>query len=410
MERLQNNSVVSDEGTDVCNKMKYTNGVGACAGEDKPISNLQLGRQRIDSLQALRAWAFLGIFFYHAMFFVSWPSLGVCIFFVMSGFLMMYRYENVEIFVSPKNNLIFSLNRIKKLYPLHVITTIFAIALSMVIVVYHGIDLKSVIKLIAKIGLNLTLLQTWVPHHKVNVSLNGVAWYLSVTMFLYFMFPWIRNMIKSKSIIQLLVICGIVLIVEIVSCIPFIMFLGKDSPVYIWFMYCFPFFRLGDFFIGCVLKRLFSETNVRFIGGGKATIIEMLACIVTVLVLLWITKEQSNVFLCALHNPTTIFIPIAAIWVLLFAINQGLLTKMLSNKLTIFIGNISAYAFLIHYVITQYVLHLLSYMNIEVNLLQRTILVFAELVVSIEISVLYKKFHDKYIVHHFFEQEAKFGK
>ena len=308
-----------------------------------------------------------------------------------------YRYEKVEMEVSLKNNIFFSLKKIKKLYPLHLITMFFAIVASVVMMLQKGLRLKSIIWLGGEIVLNLTLLQTWVPYNGINVSLNGVAWYLSVTLFLYFMFPWIKRIIERKSIVKLCIICGIILFTEVVSCIPFITIFGNNSHVYLWFMYCFPVFRLGDFFIGCVLKRIFFESNVRNIEGIKATFFEVLAVVITVLVLICFNQEHSDVMLIALNNWTTIFIPLAAIWVLLFAVNKGIITKILSNKMAMFIGNISAYAFLIHYVITQYMLHLLSFMNIDVVGWKRVILVFFELVVSIGLSVLYRHFHERVI-------------
>ena len=129
----------------------------------------------------------------------------------------------------------------------------------------------------------------------------------------------------------------------------------------------------------------------------KATIYEVLATMITVFVFLWLKQKHSSVILLALHNWTTLYIPIAAIWVVLFAANKGLLTRILTNKVTLFVGNISAYAFLIHYVITQYTKALLSNLNIEVDGWSKAIIVFAELMVSIGLSVLYKYLHEKYI-------------
>ena len=361
-------------------------------------------RQRIDSLQALRAFAFLGIFFSHANFFFSWSALGVSVFFVMSGFLMTYRYEKVDVLATPKNCFHFSINKIKKLYPLHIITMSCAIVLSIAIIIHNGLSIKSIIGLLVKVFLNVTLLQTWIPYSSINVSLNGVAWYLSVTLFLYFLFPWIKRIIERNSLIKLCITCGIILIAEIIACIPFIYLLGNDSPVYIWFMYCFPVFRVGDFFIGCVLKRVFFELDFSNIRPIRATAYEVLATTITVFVFLWLKQEQSSIVLLALHNWTTIFIPIAAIWVVLFAANKGYLTRILSNKLTIYIGNISAYAFLIHYVITQYTSHILSYLNIAVDGWCKAFLVFAELVVSILLSILYKNVHERFIINRFFEK------
>ena len=357
--------------------------------------NQQLSTGRIDSLQALRALAFLGIFFLHSQFFVSWAQLGVSVFFVMSGFLMTYRYENVELDTSLKNNIHFSLGKIKKLYPLHIITMICAIVFNVAFIIYDGVRIKAVLALIGETLLNIALLQTWVPYSSVNVSLNGVAWYLSVIMFLYFMFPWINRIVARNATFKLCLISGIILIIQLFSCMPFIKILGIDSPVYIWFMYCFPVFRLGDFFFGCALKRLYFESDLGNWGVIKGTICEISATLVTVLVFMWLKKEQDNIILLSLHNWTTIFIPISAIWVFLFIINKGLITKMLTNRLTIYIGNLSSYAFLIHYVVTQFTNGTLRVMKINIEGWSRGALVLLELVISLMLSALYKKVHEK---------------
>ena len=352
-------------------------------------------RPKLDSLQALRAWAFLGIFFLHAGFFIDWAELGVSTFFVMSGFLMEYRYDNTDFAVSFRDNLSFSLKKIRKLYPLHIITMLLALLIVIISTLSTGVNFGAIMDIGFKTALNVTLMQTWVPFSYINTSLNGVAWYLSVTMFLYFMYPCIKRIIEHTPIFRLYVICGVILLAEVISCIPFIILVGNDSPTYIWFMYTFPVFRLGDFFIGCVLKRIFCEGKKRSIESSKATVIEILTVLVTVFVFILLRKEPGNVILLALHNWTTVYIPLAAAWVMLFAVNKGALTRMLSNKVAMFIGNISAYAFLIHYVTTMYFSVVLSNSNIEVHGLGRGMLVFAELIVSIVLSVAYKLIHEK---------------
>ena len=47
--------------------------------------------KRLDSLQGLRAFAFLGIFLGHCGI-GSAAGMSVCVFFVLSGFLMIYNY------------------------------------------------------------------------------------------------------------------------------------------------------------------------------------------------------------------------------------------------------------------------------------------------------------------------------
>ena len=138
------------------------------------------------SFQALRAWAFLGIFLSHAGSAIFWSVLGVSVFFVMSGFLMFRKHENDEMDLTIKNRAKFSLSRISKLYQLHIITMCFAVVLEMATRIYSGLTFRGVVYTLGKIVLNVTLMQTWVPYSNINVSLNGVAWFLSVTMFLYF--------------------------------------------------------------------------------------------------------------------------------------------------------------------------------------------------------------------------------
>lgn len=364
------------------------------------MSQNSTGKARIESLQALRAWAFLGIFFSHAGFFISWSSLGVSVFCVMSGFLMAYHYDAVQLPTSPQLCLSFSWKKIKKLYPLHIITMVFAVTLYIAVTLQVGVTPRKIIGLVSKIALHVTLTQTWVPYNPINVSLNGVAWYLSVTLFLYFMFPRIKQVVERPGRLALpglCALCGLILAVEIAACIPFIVFFGVHSPVYTWFMYCFPVFRLGDFFIGCVMKRVFFECHVKDMGTAKVTILELLATAITVLVYLWLSKPGGNIASAALRNGTTAYIPMAALWVMLFAANRGLLTRLMSNRVTLFIGNISAYAFLIHFVITEYASHCLSFRGIRVDGWGRVLLVSAELLLSIGLSVLYKKLHERYI-------------
>lgn len=162
--------------------------------------------------------------------------------------------------------------------------------------------------------------------------------------------------------------------IELLCCIPFILFWGNDSPVYIWFMYCFPVFRLGDFFIGCVLKRMYFEGNYGKPGIVRGTIYEIIATEITVFVCLWHKIEQDNVVFLSLRNWTTVYIPLAAIWIILFVEKRGLITKAFSNKCFIFVGNISAYAFLIHYVVTQYTAILLSFFKLDIVGWNRAIL------------------------------------
>lgn len=352
---------------------------------------------RMDSVQALRALAFLGIFLFHAEFWMNWPELGVSVFFVLSGFLLYINNCNVNLNTSHRACFRFSIHRVKKLYPLHILTMSCAIILSLISFVRDGVDVKGIVVLLAKIGLNITLLQTWIPYSNINTSLNGVAWFLSVTMFLYFTFPKLLKLIRKAKCGVALGLCLLCIFGGILLCIPMVYVLGSDSKIYGWFMYSFPIFRLTDFCVGCCVGRFFlfaKEKNFEII---IASLLEIFTLALTIIVLK-IVANSDNFLLSAIFNRTSIYIPLAALWVFVFAMRKGIITIVLSNPLLIKLGNISQYLFLIHYVITQYCNYFLDSMDKPLDTHYRYMLIALELLVSILISCLYRRYEAKFLI------------
>ena len=134
------------------------------------------------------------------------------------------------------------------------------------------------------------------------------------------------------------------------------------------------------------------------------TAAEVMATVLTVLVFCFIRQPHQSVVFRAFHNGTSIFIPLAVIWVALFFAHGGWLTRALTNKMFVKLGDLSPYMFLIHYVVTQYFGHLLSFLHIRTSGLSRAGLVFAELMITIVLSLAYRTLQQR-IKHRSIERE-----
>ena len=347
--------------------------------------------KKYSSLQALRAIALFGIFLNHAHAPVYWSGLGVAVFFVLSGFLLFDHHGNENVPISVKSCFLQSWNRIKKQYPLHILTMVLMIALLVLVQVLRGSERSFYPNLFRNIGLNVFLLQSWYPDSTVNASLNGVAWFLSAIAFSYGMFPLIRRWISGRSQSCLWLICLAVLGLEWGISVLLIATQGANSPVYIWCTYCFPVFRLGDFFIGCCLGKYHSETGTKTWSLTKGTAIESLALFGTLVLFGWMRVPQTSLVTRALHNWTTVYIPVAAVWVYLFTQKRGWITRILSNKLFCWFGNLSAAFYLIHYVVIQYVDKTLLLLKITLPEPVSYLVMAAEFSVSIGLSYAFSR-------------------
>ncbi len=146
----------------------------------------------LSSLQGLRTVAFAAIFLSHTGLgnFEALGAWGVSVFFILSGFVMLYSYYDRP---CPKPGIAFAYRKIKKLYPLH-IATMAAAAVYCYFVYGQGI-----LKILTDIVLHSALIQIWIPNTAYYSTLNGLAWYLAACAFLYFAFPFILKRMQRAS-------------------------------------------------------------------------------------------------------------------------------------------------------------------------------------------------------------------
>ena len=313
---------------------------------------MENNKRKIKSLQTLRALAFLGIFAEHS-YGADYGAWGVSVFFILSGFLMIYSYKGRYPEANIKAAGALAVKKIKKLYPLHLV--MIAVVICMMVFDKSFKFTKVLLLHYAKLlAANILLIQTWLPRVDLSISMNGPAWYLSVSLFLYFMFPFIADLINKprKKQFPVLMILAIY-IIQLTAA--FIMknfgnlFSYSDNWNQ-WFTYCFPIFRLGDFIMGCLLGYIICNGEKISMHANKTiyTIAEAAVVLITIFVLPKMFIDDRYFWGSEWFKYSLLYSPFSLLLIYLFFRKEGYITKFLTNKATIWIGDMSPYAFLIH--------------------------------------------------------------
>lgn len=287
----------------------------------------------------------MGIFLSH-LGFAKLGAWSVSVFFILSGFVMYYSYENKTLHSSIKDDVLFAINKIKRLYPLHLLMLIAALVfMAASFFLYSDRSFNVILSDTLQISLNAMLLQSFVPREEYYFSLNSVSWYLSVSLFLYFSFPFIMSKVKAcKSPKAALIKIGILYVLLFVLS-GMSQVIGFSKEFQTWLTYINPLFRVFDFVIGIYLGFIYlNKTTSR--GGTTVECISLLLIIITYLI-----HINNDI---AWFNDTLLNIPSAGIFIYVLACRKGLISKCIENKLFLFLGEISPFGFLIHQMVIRY--------------------------------------------------------
>lgn len=307
--------------------------------------------RRIPSLQGLRACGFVAIFLSHSVDgFTFFGAAGVSIFLVLSGFLMAYRYlprESVLDRPSIWSNLRFALQKIIRLYPLHLLTLLLSLALMLKQPDYYAVDERSLPLLTA---LNCLLLQSWVPKSAFYFSLNSVSWYLSTALFTYFIFPWLLQFLRRLSGIRQACIGILTLIViELAISLASALWGNRDNTAWFslhWITYICPLSRAVDFAIGTFAGYLFLFYQKSASPKHRRRLLATFRDALLFLILFGICRFYR--FIPVPFRYSFVYIVPSLLLVYSLAQDRSWVSSFLSRKPFQWIGNLSSSAFLIH--------------------------------------------------------------
>lgn len=302
----------------------------------------------INSLTSFRFIAALMVFIFHMGVWdhLQLGSAGVQFFFILSGFILAYNYQNKFTHLNKSNIKAFYRARFAKVYPVHLLTFFIAAPL---VIIYFKPDGLYYLKLAFMSGINLLLVQSFIPNEGTYFNFNGVSWTLSVEAFFYIMFPfllWIfsklqvsKNAIKTISIFALLWL----------SLFFMNALLDEANRFFVWLLHIFPLMRLFEFSIGIVMGLIFSKSsNPVTINNKLFSLFEVLS-LATFAIMLWVSTHLSIGIVRGVY-----FVPVWCMFIYIFAYQRGIISRLLSLRAFVYLGEISFSFYMIHQLVIRY--------------------------------------------------------
>ena len=313
-----------------------------------PTSPLLLRSGNIPALTGLRFFAALMVFFSHYTIsglneniftFLASGYSGVVFFFVLSGFIIAYtyldRFESKPLIHTPR----YLWARFCRVYPLYFLTMAFAWF-------QEGGE--------RSIAIYLFAMQSWHPNVEVIGALNAPAWSISVEAFLYLTFPLLlplfdkAGIIKSKS--RLIGLAALIVLIQFglayyLSLPPRDALLpANPNSAHRW-LYNFPLFRVLDFSLGILAAVFFTRHSHMFTNMKMWRALSYVSLSVVLVVM-----SCKQLYYSA-YSWDAAYAGAFTLLILSLAMDRtGRMSKFLSTKKIVFLGEASFAFYMIHMV------------------------------------------------------------
>lgn len=346
-------------------------------------ANFQIKNNKIDSLTGARFVAILLVVICHFEFLESYPyigpiykylfhnaTMGVDFFFMLSGFGMMLgsmrrNPDGTEKIHGIRTLFDYAKRHIKKLYKLYVVMLLIGIPFEIINShLYYNQTISYEIKYCTiAFFTSLTLLQSLTGRLIMTHALNGVCWFLSCLFCIYLMSPLIMRFLKRKvkSINQALL--GIVICITISVLLAVVFDYIQSKTIFDDLTYGSPFRRVFYVIPGMLIAQIYSfktVPNKLILNRKNGNSLEYTLLFISIL---WYLLR----FIFSLKIGYFIYIidmAIVSCDLYALALRKGKISKLLEKDVMVYLGNISMYIFLTHYLIRLYVDFIMRYLNI----------------------------------------------
>lgn len=270
---------------------------------------------------------------------------GVSFFFVLSGFILAYNYQ-LRNWPDARRFLIL---RVARIWPAHIVTTIAAVF------ILHTFNFKIIA--------NVLMIQSWVPIASWYFSYNAVSWSISTEFFFYVAFVFMSFRWQTTFWWKLIGCVALLWLLMAVGSSLKLPAFTPDTVSLHGLLYVGPLARLLEFVSGMSTFLLYRWLLPRAdrVHAGIFTILELSALAFSGYIM------STGLFLAPLLSilpPTAgqylghayswpAFVPV----ILVFAFQKGYVSKLLSFKIPVLLGETSYSLYLVHQLVFGVIAH-----------------------------------------------------
>lgn len=323
--------------------------------------------EKLNALTSLRFFAAALIVVHHSQgcfgistgFHRYFPTYqAVSFFFVLSGFILTYVYRSFDSRGQVRK---FFIARIARIWPLHVATLVITLLFFHKHYWHLAVDPERSLQFYLTLVSNFFLIQAWIPLKEYFWSFNAVSWSISTEFAFYLLFPFLLLNIKKRWKIELIIVFTISMAVVILSMVAGIP-VGRASGGFglLGVININPVVRVFEFCMGMSAALFFDRLKDRYNPGlVRGTAIELiLVCAVVFVMTLnhWFMSKiepvlgQAGVSWVANGVLNSFFF---AMMILFFAVPRGLVSKCISGRFFVFLGEISFSIYLLHQILIR---------------------------------------------------------
>lgn len=286
-------------------------------------------RPEIRALTGLRFVAAFYVFVFHIH--LRWPlapagswlanligqgAIGMSLFFLLSGFVLAYRYASLEF--SFKD---YFANRLSRIYPVYLLAALLTLP-------WIGFDPGTdygLSRIVALVLIDALVLQAWFPQLFPFWN-NGGSWSISVEMFCYMVLPFVFRPFRTLARKQLLLAAAALYGLAVLPGLTLALFYGEFGRSF----YTLPIYRLPEFLLGALIW---------FAVLQGVRIPRILLPVALAVLAAYLGLAGGRLPMWVGHN--WIVLPVIALTIFSLATQPGLIGRLLSTAPMMWLGKVS---------------------------------------------------------------------